>query len=74
MRFPRADDNAEGAKREPIDLDALRCVAQGAVLAALAREDDAFDILAAVAPADVARPPGTERSHTTASASATCPK
>ncbi len=50
MRFPRADDNAGVAKREPIDLDALRRNAQGAVLAALARADDAFDILAAVAP------------------------
>ncbi|SDM11004.1 hypothetical protein SAMN05660642_01696 [Geodermatophilus siccatus] len=55
IRFsPRADNNAGVAKREPIDVDALRRDAQGAVLGALARGDDAFDILAAVAPADLA--------------------
>ena len=54
MRFPRAHDNAGVAKREPIDLDVLSRDAQGAVLSALARGGDAFDILAAVAPADVA--------------------
>lgn len=42
------------AKREPIDLDGLSRDAQGAALSALARGDDVFDIVAAVAPADVA--------------------
>lgn len=42
------------AKREPIDLDVLGRDARGAVLSALARGDDVFGILAAVAAADVA--------------------
>jgi len=42
------------AKREPIDLDVLSRDAQGAVISALARGGDAFDILAAVAPAALA--------------------
>ena len=41
------------AKREPIDVDVLRRDAQRAVLAGLARGDDPFDIMAAVAPTDV---------------------
>jgi hypothetical protein len=40
-------------KREPIDVDVLRRCAQGAVLAGLARGDDPFVILAAVAPTAV---------------------
>jgi hypothetical protein len=55
---PRSEgsDNAGVAKREPIDVEALRRSAQNAVLSGLARGDDVFDIMVAVAPADVPHP------------------
>ena len=40
-------------RRGQIDVDGLRRGAQGAVLAGLARADEAFDIVAAVAPTEV---------------------